>query len=198
MAEDATDSGYIWRKPGDNARGTGVIRSLPTRAKLEAAAKAVGFEVHLGRPGETLSPHKDILQGDTRQRRWERGHKYYLELVKRAPMADVSRSRWFDFDRVVRGGFYHLPGEREIWIPEPRGIRHRQGRRPGWVLVKRIDEDELEETSDADMPEDEWGDGLELAPPPRFRKIRQRRALRRIIGELQDLIGEPPSKDATS
>jgi predicted SAM-dependent methyltransferase len=187
LAEDATDSGYVWRRPGDRARGTGVIRSLPTRAKIEAAAKSVGFEVRLSRPGETLSPHKDVLQGDTRQRRWERGHKYYLELVKAVTMEDVSRSRWFDYDRIIRGGFYHLPGEREIWIPEPRGIRHRQGRRPAWILFKRIDPDD-EETSDADMPEDEWGEGLELAEPPEAgRKHRRRRAWRALMAELVNL-----------
>lgn len=87
LAEDATDSGYVWRSPGQSARQTGTIRSLPTKRKLVRALRRVGFRVRLARPGRTQSPH-DVCQFDTRQMRWEKGHKYYLEGVK--PDVEIS------------------------------------------------------------------------------------------------------------
>jgi predicted SAM-dependent methyltransferase len=79
LHEDATESGYVWRQPGQGARGTGTIRSLPTKRKVVKALRKAGFRVKLARPGRTQSPHKDVLQGDTRLKRWEKGHKYVLE-----------------------------------------------------------------------------------------------------------------------
>lgn len=83
LAEDATESGYVWRRPGQRTRGTGEIRSLCTKRKVLDALEAAGFSlVEETRPGETRSPHKDVLQGDTRLRRWEKGQKFYVEAVK--------------------------------------------------------------------------------------------------------------------
>lgn len=84
MQEDATDSGYIWRRPGEGSRGTGEIRSLPTRRKIHRALKKAGFDVKLKRPGRTSSPHRDILQADNRLKRWQKGHKFILEGTKPA------------------------------------------------------------------------------------------------------------------
>ena len=86
LQEDATDSGYVWRKPGQSSRGTGVIRSLPTKQRILKALRRAGFSVRLARPGTTQSPHKDILQADNRFKRWQRGHKFILEATKPASL----------------------------------------------------------------------------------------------------------------
>ena len=82
LSEDRTDNGYAWRKPGQHSRGTGVVRSLPTRQKILAAMQDVGFQVVEAEPGSTFSPHKDVIIGDTRNRRYRMGHKFYLEGIK--------------------------------------------------------------------------------------------------------------------
>jgi hypothetical protein len=82
LNEDETDSGYIWRRPGQRARGTGEIRSLPTKRKISRALRRAGFEIRQMKPGKTRSPHKDVLQGDTRLRRWNQGHKFVMEATK--------------------------------------------------------------------------------------------------------------------
>jgi hypothetical protein len=112
LSEDATDSGYVWRSPGQRARGTGTIRSLPTRAKLVAALRRVGFTVHDAEPGNTRSVHSDVLQGDSRDRRYRAGHKFYLEACKSIDIPDLSRSRFYD-PRARRTGVYRLPDEAE-------------------------------------------------------------------------------------
>jgi predicted SAM-dependent methyltransferase len=109
MAEDRTDNGYIWRMPGQRARGTGVIRSLPTKEKIVHALKKVGFEVHDAEPGKTMSPHKDILKGDTRPRRYKRGHKFYIEAVKAVSVQAQTRPRLWDKNRLRRGYFLQEP-----------------------------------------------------------------------------------------
>ncbi len=126
MSEDETDSGYVWRRPGQPARGTGEIKSLPTRSKICGALAAVGFEIHPAGPGVTVSPHKDVLLGDGRERRYRLGHKFYVEGVKKIHHAegiynrdspdvlDLRRPHKWDVrapsDKANRDfGRYHLP-----------------------------------------------------------------------------------------
>ena len=110
LQDDCTDSGYIWRKQGQtNTCGQGEMLSEPTKGKLFAMLRAVGFEIHESGPGETLSPHKDVLEFDSRPRRHRLGHKFYAEAVKRVvPGFDISRPRWHDF-RAQKRGRYLLP-----------------------------------------------------------------------------------------
>lgn len=111
MSEDATDSGYVWRRPGQGSRGTGEIQSLPTRERLVEALRRVGFQVFDATPESTRSPHKDVLKGNSRSRRYQLGHKYYLEAVKEIEV-DVSRplvGKRSD-PRATRRGRWKLPG----------------------------------------------------------------------------------------
>jgi len=108
MAEDCTDSGYVWRDIGQPARGTGEIKSLPTKTKIVAALKRVGFEVHEGELDETLSPHKDILNYNSRYRRYRLGHKFYIEAVKSLVLREKRALRMSD-KRRKRDGTYVLP-----------------------------------------------------------------------------------------
>lgn len=108
LSEDDTDSGYVWRTPGRGSRGTGAIRSLPTRSKIRAALERVGFEVHVAAPNVTRSPHVDVLRGDTRSRRYRQGHKFYLEAVKNIHIPKLGRTRYYD-PRATRSGYYRLP-----------------------------------------------------------------------------------------
>ena len=110
LSEDRTDNGYIWRRPGQRAAGTGTIRSLPTQEKIYAALRAVGFVVRPAEPGRTDCPHVDILAGDSRAKRYARGHKFYAEAVKAIYLEDIARSRWHD-PRADRRNVYHLPGD---------------------------------------------------------------------------------------
>ena len=119
MAEDRTDNGYVWRRPGQQARGTGIIRSLPTKQKIYASLTRVGFEIHDAVPGETLSPHKDVLAGDSRARRYNRGHKFYVEAVKRVHHYSVSRVRKTD-TRARPFRRYVLPTANICWHPDAR------------------------------------------------------------------------------
>jgi len=104
MAEDRTESGYIWRLPGQRAAGTGEIKSVPTQARILQALRNVGFKCDLAKPGYTISPHKDVLIGDSRKRRYRRGHKFYVEAVKRISI-DLSRVRWRDPRATVKGRY---------------------------------------------------------------------------------------------
>lgn len=125
MSEARTDTGYVWRLPGDRARGTGTIRSLPTKEKIYSALAQVGFEIHNAVPGATISPHKDVLLGDGRNMRYEKEHKFYVEAVKKirprqttsrrvTDVLDLRRPHQWDVrapsDRAHRDfGRYHLP-----------------------------------------------------------------------------------------
>lgn len=109
LAEDRTDNGYIWRRPGQQ-HFTGLIVSLPTKGKILNCLRRIGFEVHDSEPGSTISPHKDVLQGDTRARRYRLGHKFYCEAVKAIDIPDISRPRWYDV-RATRAGRYRMPPE---------------------------------------------------------------------------------------
>lgn len=110
LAEDRTDSGYVWRRPGDRSRGTGEVRSLPTRELITAALERVGFRVYDAAPGETRSPHRDILAGDSRPARYRAGHKFYSEAVKEIDIIDLGRAKWCD-PRANKKNRYFLPGE---------------------------------------------------------------------------------------
>jgi predicted SAM-dependent methyltransferase len=108
MQEDRTDNGYVWRRPGEGSRGTGEIKSLPTRQKIYEVAKRIGFTVHNSEPGITRSPHLDVLQGDNRLRRWRLGHKFYAEAIKDDSVLRPNRPRLFD-PRAKRRGRYKMP-----------------------------------------------------------------------------------------
>lgn len=110
LAEDRTDSGYVWRRPGESSRGTGVVRSLPTREKVVAALERVGFRVYPAEPGETRAPHRDILAGDSREPRYRAGQKFYAEAVKEIDIRDLGRAKWED-PRANKHNRYSLPGE---------------------------------------------------------------------------------------
>lgn len=109
LAEDATDSGYAWRQPG-RRHVTGTIRSLPTRARIEGILNRIGFSVALGGPTGTLSPHVDVLAGNTRTRRWRWGQKYYLEATKPDEGWSPNRANRQD-PRGTRRGRWILPPE---------------------------------------------------------------------------------------
>lgn len=108
MAEDCTDSGYVWRRPGESARGTGEIKSLPTKAKIVDSLKRVGFQVYDAQPGSTLSPHKDVLCGDSRERRYRQGHKFYVEAIKHIYIPRLGWVRRRD-PRATLHGRYKMP-----------------------------------------------------------------------------------------
>lgn len=92
FAENDTASGYVWRRPGEAARGNGTIRSLPTKAGVIEAMRSVGFAVVEARPCETRSPHKDVLKVDGRFRRWEKGHTFCVEAIKAISTPDITRA----------------------------------------------------------------------------------------------------------
>ena len=92
FAETDCSKGYIWRRIGEPARGNGPIVSEPTKVQVIEAMQAAGFAVVEAKPGETLSPHKDILQMDGRLRRWERGQHFCIEAVKAVAITDITRS----------------------------------------------------------------------------------------------------------
>jgi len=106
MAEDRTDNGYTWRNIGQPARHTGEIKSLPTQDKILNALKQVGYEIHDANLDTTLSPHKDILQYNSRYRRYRLGHKFYVEAVKKL---DSARYRMKSDPRRKRNGKYIMP-----------------------------------------------------------------------------------------
>lgn len=103
LAEDRTESGYVWRGIGREGRGTGVIRSLPTRDRLMTAMNRVGFQTYEMTDATTLSPHRDVLQGNTRTRRYQKRQKCYLEGIKAISIPDQGRPRHFDI-RAQRAG----------------------------------------------------------------------------------------------
>ena len=109
LSDDDGDSGYVWRRPGQDARGTGEIRSVCTFTKVVEALRRVGFELRHAAAGSTTSPHKDVLRGDSRSMRSRRGQKFYLEAVKCIEIKNLARDVPSD-PRAVRFGRYRLPG----------------------------------------------------------------------------------------
>lgn len=76
------DGGYFWQKIGRRIWSMR-IKSEPNRELIETACVAAGFTFILSAPGETLSPHKDVLElGDNRHRRWRQKWKFYAECIK--------------------------------------------------------------------------------------------------------------------
>jgi SAM-dependent methyltransferase len=108
LSEDRTDNGYIWRRPG-RKHATGVLRSLPTREKIERALRAVGFTIFEVSDETTVSPHTDVLLGNSRERRYRLGHKFYLEAVKLIHIPHLGRTVDFDPRAPKRRGRYRLP-----------------------------------------------------------------------------------------
>jgi SAM-dependent methyltransferase len=108
LEEDATDSGYVWRRPGERARGTGTVRSLPTEAKVRAALARVGFEIREISPGKTHSPHADATLIDTRVDKWRKGWKFGLEAIKAIVIKNESHPRYHD-PRATKNARYRLP-----------------------------------------------------------------------------------------
>jgi predicted SAM-dependent methyltransferase len=104
MQEDRTDSGYIWRYPGQGSRNTGEIKSLPTKERIWEALENVGFKVYTSSPGETKSPHKDVIQGDSRLRRYRWGQKFFIEAVKDENI-NLSKVRMTDRRATVDGRY---------------------------------------------------------------------------------------------
>lgn len=109
MAEDDTDNGYIWRRPGQRARGTGEILSLPTKRKILAAVRRAGFDVLEVDENSTMSPHRDVFRGNSRARHTRIGNKFYAEAIKDSRI-DVSKIRQTD-PRAVLHGRYRLASE---------------------------------------------------------------------------------------
>ena len=107
LAEDRSESGYVWRQPGQRSRGTGTLRSCPSQERAIEALKRVGFTVYTSSPGITRSPHESVLKGDSRRRRWVKGQKYYAEAIKEIDI-DMGRVRMYD-KRATRRGRYRLP-----------------------------------------------------------------------------------------
>jgi hypothetical protein len=108
LAEIETSGGFYWRPLGAETR-IGTVRSMPSRERLKRVAEAIGFKWHDSRPGETLSPHTDVLLGDSRPRRFQRGQKFYAECVKDIVIEDLARARWRDPRAPRWPGRYHMP-----------------------------------------------------------------------------------------
>ena len=106
MADDETAQ-RAWRKPGQR-HATGLIQSLPTPAKIQSTAERIGFDWLPASPTLTISPHIDVFKGNTREYRYDRGHKFYAEAVKTIDIPDFSRVRNHD-PRATRSGKYRLP-----------------------------------------------------------------------------------------
>ena len=108
ISDIETSGGYSWRPIGSTrTRGTGTIRSHPTLDRVRRACHNVGFQTFPAGPGVTLSPHKDVLRGDTRHRRLAKKHKFYLEAVKAICTPDYKRSRWYDGHATRTGVYLH-------------------------------------------------------------------------------------------
>ena len=119
--QDDADGGYIWRAIGKKPP-VGEIKSEPSKSAIVAAAEKVGFLVSESAPGETLSPHKDVLQGDNRSTLYNRGFKFYIECVKNVEVVDPRKSR--------RRGRYTLPAK-ETPVENPHAEKESQEERPG-------------------------------------------------------------------
>lgn len=105
-----TESGFRWREIGSTrTHGTGTIKSHPTKQRLMLAMRRVGFHVFESRPGVTASPHQDVLQGDSRRKRYRHGQKFYAEGIKAVAIPDEGRPRWVELRATRRGrGRYRL------------------------------------------------------------------------------------------
>jgi len=139
-----TAHGFVWRKPGEPSRGTGELKSLPTRGAVSDAARAVGFGVHDAKPGITLSPHADAVELDTRALRYRRAQKFYIECVKTIDIPDEGRSRHYDF-RGSRVAFYRLPSDGQLyrggrlWDDIAGAVRRSAGRdNTRWDQLRKI------------------------------------------------------------
>ena len=96
LHQDDADSGYTWRKVGSQSR-IGEIKSGPSKSNTIKALDMVGFTIsHKAAPGSTLSPHKDVFQGDNRMTHYSRGTKFYLEAIK-------------DISELIHKSNYKLP-----------------------------------------------------------------------------------------
>lgn len=103
------DNGFQWKPIGsERTRGTGRIESSPNYQRIRQALQNVGFQVFRSRPGFTLSPHTDVLQGDTRARVYRRGHKFYAEAVKAVQVREMKRVRYHDPHMTRDGRYYHV------------------------------------------------------------------------------------------
>ena len=109
VSEERGESGRVWRRIGQSARGTGVIRSVPTQRRIYEALQNVGFLVYDTREGFTISPHQDVLQGDSRLRRYRLGQKFYADALKAVdpPAGDP---------RETRHGRYRLFHGRSLFV----------------------------------------------------------------------------------
>ncbi len=103
---DADTSRRVWKNIGTK-HITGKVVSHPTPGVVKTALDAVGFLVVDSEPGVTVCPHKDILLGDNRDRRWKLGHKFIVEAVKDWNI-DPFKPRNND-ERAMRRGRYRMP-----------------------------------------------------------------------------------------
>lgn len=115
LSEIECSDDFYWRKIGAKTR-IGRVRSHPTRQSIRAAAERVGFEWHDAVPCETISPCKDVLQGDSRHHRYRKGHKFYAECIKRINIDNLSRDKYRDPRSIPRQVRYVLPEENPYLI----------------------------------------------------------------------------------
>lgn len=107
--------GYVWRPIGcEKTHNTGRIESTPTLEKVKRALWDVGFHLFMSQPGQTISPHKDVLQGDTRARHWRRGNKFYIDAVKALSVPSVKRVRFRDPHMTRSGAMYHVDMQKVV------------------------------------------------------------------------------------
>lgn len=101
--------GYQWRPLGcARTKGTGRVQSRPTWRRVRQALLRVGFQPYLSRPGETISPCRDVLCGDGRLRHWRRGHTFYADAVKAQQSGRVNRLRFHDPRMTRQGRYFHV------------------------------------------------------------------------------------------
>lgn len=114
ISDADADAGGVWQPVGGRGRGTGLIRSTPSRRAVRAALERVGFTVREARPGETASPHRQILAGDTRHRQYRAGTKFIFEATKNiATPPNLSRRLYLHDPRATRKSMqrWRLPPE---------------------------------------------------------------------------------------
>lgn len=121
VSEDETASGRSWAPPGSCRGGQGVIKSEPSRRRVLDALMRVGFAVRDASPGETCSPCKDVLRGDSRNRLWVRGQKFYLEGIKRIKLPPHGKRLAHHDCRRTKKGRYVLPPALPWTANETRG-----------------------------------------------------------------------------
>jgi hypothetical protein len=108
IQDTATESGFVWRRPGENTYHTGEIRSFPATPKVIAALERVGFVCRRKEMGETDSWHKDICLADSRPKRLQKGQKFLLEAEKAIDIKNEAHPRYHD-PRATKSGRYRLP-----------------------------------------------------------------------------------------